>query len=70
MEASLQIKPAYSIEELAKAGPLRRSSIYQAIKSGHLVAQKAGRRTIITHANYEAFLRSLPAIGARGGDDA
>lgn len=58
----MEIKPAYGIEELAKAGPLRRSSIFGAIKRGELIAQKAGRRTIITHKNWEAFLESRPVI--------
>jgi hypothetical protein len=67
MEPTMQVKPAYSIDELAKAGPLGRSYLFKAIKERKLIAQKAGRRTIITHDNFEAFLRSLPAVGA--GDD-
>jgi hypothetical protein len=59
----MEIKPAYGIEELAKAGPLGRSTLFKAIKEKKLIAQKAGRRTIITHANYEAFLKSLPLVG-------
>ena len=60
----MEIKPAYGIEELAKAGPLGRSTLFKAIKDRKLIAQKAGRRTIITHENYEAYLKSLPAVGA------
>jgi hypothetical protein len=59
----MEIKEAYGIEELAKAGPLGRTYLFQAIKEKRLIAQKAGRRTIITHENYQAFLRSLPVIG-------
>jgi hypothetical protein len=59
----MEIKPAYGIEELAKAGPLRRSSLFRAIKEKKLIAQKAGRRTIITHENYQAFLKGLPVVG-------
>ncbi|MGY2907038.1 hypothetical protein [Bradyrhizobium sp. URHC0002] len=59
----MEIKPAYGIEELAKAGPLRRSSLFNAIKERKLIAQKAGRRTIITHENYIAFLKALPVVG-------
>jgi len=59
----MEIKPAYGIEELAKAGPLGRSTLFKAIKDRKLIAQKAGRRTIITHENYQAFLRSLPLVG-------
>lgn len=58
----MEIKPAYSIDELAKAGPLRRSSIYNAITRGELIAQKVGRRTIITHKNWEAFLEGCPVV--------
>lgn len=60
---NMEIKPAYGIEELAKAGPLGRSTLFKAIKDRKLIAQKAGRRTIITHENYQAFLRSLPLVG-------
>jgi hypothetical protein len=67
MEADVETKPAYGIEELAKAGPLGRSSLFKAIKEKKLIAQKAGRRTIITHENYEAFLRSLPIVGGEVG---
>ena len=59
----MEIKPAYGIEELAKAGPLRRSSLFNAIKERKLIAQKAGRRTIVTHENYVAFLKALPVVG-------
>lgn len=66
----MEIKPAYGIEELAKAGPLGRSYLFKVIKEKKLIAQKAGRRTIITHENFEAFLKSLPAVGAADGDAA
>jgi hypothetical protein len=59
----MEWKPAYSIEELAKAGPLRRTYLYNAIKEEKLKAQKAGRRTIITLENFVAFLRGLPIVG-------
>ena len=38
---------AYSIDRLAKMTDLSRSSLYEEI-AGRLVAQKAGRRTIVT----------------------
>ena len=62
----METKPAYGIEELAKAGPLGRTYLFQAIKEKRLIAHKAGRRTIITHENYQAFLRSLPVAGEQG----
>jgi hypothetical protein len=59
----MEIKPAYGIGELAASGPLRRSSLYKAIKEKRLIAQKAGRRTIVTLENYQAFLKGLPIVG-------
>jgi hypothetical protein len=63
MEDHLETKVAYGIDELAKAGPLGRTYLFQAIKEKRLIAQKAGRRTIVTHENFQAFLRSLPVAG-------
>ena len=62
----METKQAYGIEELAKAGPLRRSSLYRVIKEKRLIAQKAGRRTFVTHENWQAFLRSRPVVGEEG----
>jgi hypothetical protein len=65
----MDLQPAaFGIEDLAKAGPLGRSSIFGAIKRGELIAQKVGRRTIITRKNWEAFLESRPLV--KGGDTA
>lgn len=62
----METKQAYGIEELAKAGPLRRTYLFRAIKEKRLIAQKAGSRTIITHENWQAFLHSLPVVGEEG----
>jgi hypothetical protein len=62
----METKQAYGIEELAKAGPLRRSYLFRAIKEKRLIAQKAGRRTFVTHENWQAFLRSFPVVGEEG----
>jgi hypothetical protein len=59
VEAVVETKEAYGIEELAKVGPWGRTYLFQAIKEKRLIAQKAWR-TIITHENDQAFLRSLP----------
>ena len=42
---------------------LSRSRIYEALKSKALRAKKAGRRTLITLADLEAYLASLPTYG-------
>ena len=55
----MKTKEEYGIEELAKVGPWGRTYLFQAIKEKRLIAQKAWR-TIITHENDQAFLRSLP----------
>jgi tripartite-type tricarboxylate transporter receptor subunit TctC len=61
----METKQTYGIEELAKAGP-RRSYLFRAIKEKRLIAQKAGRRTFVTHENWQAFLRSFPVVGEEG----
>ena len=39
---------------------LSRSRLYEALKAGELTAKKAGRRTLISFAELEAYLASLP----------
>ena len=62
----MEAKLAYGIEELAKAGPFGRTYLYDVIRDKKLIANKAGRRTIITLENYQTFLRSLPVVGQEG----
>jgi hypothetical protein len=59
----MQIKTAFTIEELVKSGPLGRTSIYQAIRTGQLTARKFGKRTFVLAGDFEAFLKSLPKMG-------
>lgn len=59
-------KKTYFIEELAKMGPVGRTSLFGAIREGNLIAQKAGRRTFVTMENYEAFLKTFPMV--KGGN--
>lgn len=51
---------AMTIPDAVKASGLSRSSIYEALKRGDLRAFKAGRRTLIRHAELEAFVARLP----------
>ena len=52
---------AYSIEQLCDLSSLGRTVIYEAIKSGALVARKHGKRTIILHPDAVSFLGALPS---------
>lgn len=55
---------AVTIPEAVKASGMSRSSIYEALKRGDLPARKAGRRTLITFADLQAYLASLPEYKA------
>jgi excisionase family DNA binding protein len=51
---------ALSVEEAAKAAGVGRTLLYEHIRGGRLTARKAGRRTIITVDELDAWLRTLP----------
>ena len=55
---------AVTIPDAVKATGMSRTSIYEALKRGDLSARKAGRRTLISFADLEAYLASLPAYQA------
>jgi excisionase family DNA binding protein len=57
---------AFSIAEAAVHANVGRDYIYAAIRSGHLRARKAGRRTLVLRADLDAFLRELPDLQLRG----
>ena len=52
---------ALTIPDAVKVSGLSRTSIYEALKRGDLVALKAGRRTLVRYAELEAYMASLPA---------
>ena len=54
-------KPAYSVNELLRALPLGRTSLYKAIKSGKLRALKFGKKTLFLAADVASFLETLPS---------
>ncbi len=51
---------AHTIPTCCRISGLGRTSIYEAIKSGALVARKCGRRTLILARDLEDFLNRLP----------
>jgi excisionase family DNA binding protein len=51
---------ALSIPEVCKISGLGKTKIYDAIKRGHLVARKYGRRTVVLYEDLVEFLRNLP----------
>jgi hypothetical protein len=53
-------KLACSIKRFADLTDLGRSTIYEAIKDGSLIARKRGKRTVITAPDGMQWLRSLP----------
>lgn len=55
---------AVTIPDAVKASGMSRTSIYEALKRGDLSARKAGRRTLISFADLEAYLANLPAYQA------
>jgi hypothetical protein len=54
------VKLAYSIHDVAKLTGLGRSLLFEEIRAGHLLVKKAGRRTLVLHADLGAWLTSLP----------
>jgi excisionase family DNA binding protein len=55
---------AVTIPDAVKASGMSRSSIYEALKRGDLSARKAGRRTLISFADLQTYLASLPEYKA------
>jgi hypothetical protein len=53
-------KLAYSIKKFADLTDFGRSTIYEAIKDGSLIARKRGKRTVITAPDGMRWLKSLP----------
>ncbi len=50
---------AYTIDESREAARVGRTTIYQEIAAGRLIARKVGRRTIILRDDLESWLARL-----------
>jgi excisionase family DNA binding protein len=57
-------KVAHSINEAALIIGIGRDGVYRAIHERRLRARKFGKRTLILATDLQAFLDSLPTIGA------
>lgn len=55
---------AVTIPDAVHLSGCSRSALYEALRRGDLVARKAGRRTLISFADLEAYLASLPTYQA------
>ena len=60
----MQVPIAVTILDAVKATGMSRTSIYEALKRGDLTARKAGRRTLISFCDLEAYLSRLPTYQA------
>ena len=56
---------ALSIPDAVRLSGCSRSALYVALKRGDLIARKAGRRTLISFADLQDYLASLPEYKAR-----
>ena len=52
-------KLTLTIDEAQEISGLGRTKLYELLKSGELPARKLGKRTLILHADLEAFLAGL-----------
>lgn len=55
---------AVTIPDAVRLSGCSRSMLYVAFKRGDLIARKAGRRTLISYADLEAYVASLPTYQA------
>ncbi|MBO6825358.1 MAG: helix-turn-helix domain-containing protein [Sneathiella sp.] len=53
-----------SVPEAVEYSGMSRTALYEALKRGDITARKAGRRTLISFAELEAYLSSLPIYQA------
>jgi excisionase family DNA binding protein len=53
---------AYSVAEACTVARAGRTAIYEAIRTGALIARKRGRRTLVLADDLRRYLESLPAV--------
>lgn len=62
--AAPEPRAAYRIDEVARISGLGRSTVYEEIGAGRLVARKVGKRTVILAADLDGWLSGLPKMEA------
>ena len=55
---------AYTIDESCAAARVGRTTLYEEIAAGRLIARKVGRRTVILRSDLESWLAQLPQAKA------
>lgn len=53
-----------TLPEAVQFSGMSRTALYEALKRGDLTARKAGRRTLISFADLQAYLAGLPEYRA------
>ncbi|WP_426051721.1 helix-turn-helix domain-containing protein [Brevundimonas sp. SL161] len=53
-----------TVPEAVRVSGISRTGVYEALKRGDLTARKAGRRTLISFSDLEAYLSRLPTYQA------
>jgi excisionase family DNA binding protein len=53
-----------TVSEAVKLSGMSRSKLYESMKNKSIAAKKAGRRTLISFADLQAYLASLPEYKA------
>jgi excisionase family DNA binding protein len=54
----------HSVEQVTKITGLGRTSVYEQIRTGQLIARKVGRRTVILQSDLIRWLESRPVLTA------
>ena len=60
----MKVPIALTIPDAVRATGMSRTYLYEALKRGDLTARKAGRRTLISFSDLEAYLSRLPTYQA------
>ena len=60
MDNAKDFKEGLSIGEACAIAGIGRTSLYDAIRDGSLIARKLGKRTLILRRDLDAFLTALP----------